>query len=83
MGWAYDKFGRHEKCIVFWLTDLRERDYFEEHGLDRRILLKLILKKWDGDAWTGLSWLRTDKCWAHVNIVNLRIPQNAGNFLTS
>jgi hypothetical protein len=22
------------------------------------IILKLILKKWDGKAWTGLLWLR-------------------------
>jgi hypothetical protein len=23
-----------------------------------RIILKWILKKWDGEAWTGLIWLR-------------------------
>jgi hypothetical protein len=26
--------------------------------LDGRIILKWILKKWDGEAWTGLIWLR-------------------------
>jgi hypothetical protein len=26
--------------------------------LDGRIILKLISKKWDGEAWTGLSRLR-------------------------
>jgi len=68
---------------VFWLIDLRERYHFEEHGVDRRIILKFIFKKWDGDAWTGLSWLRTDKWRAHVNAVNLRAQQNARNSLTS
>jgi hypothetical protein len=26
-------------------------------GIDERIILKWIVKKWDG-AWAGLSWLR-------------------------
>jgi len=26
-------------------------------GIDGRII-KLIFKKWDGEAWNGLSWLR-------------------------
>jgi hypothetical protein len=27
-------------------------------ALDGRIILKWIFKKWDGEAWTGLIWLR-------------------------
>jgi len=27
-------------------------------GVDGRIILKRTLKKWDGEAWTGLIWLR-------------------------
>jgi hypothetical protein len=26
--------------------------------VDGKIILKLILKKWEGEAWTGLIWLR-------------------------
>jgi hypothetical protein len=27
-------------------------------GVDWRIIIKWIFKKWDGGAWTGLIWLR-------------------------
>jgi hypothetical protein len=30
----------------------------EEPGVHGRIILKWIFKKWDGEAWTGLIWLR-------------------------
>jgi hypothetical protein len=42
----------------FLWGDLRERDHFEDLGLARRIVLKWIFQKWDGEAWTGLIWLR-------------------------
>ena len=36
----------------------KERDHLEDLSLDVRIILKWILKMWDGQAWTGLIWLR-------------------------
>ena len=27
-------------------------------GIDRKVILNWILKKWDMEAWTGLIWLR-------------------------
>ena len=30
----------------------------EEAGIDERIILKLMFRKWDGKARTGLIWLR-------------------------
>ena len=42
-------------------------------NVDRRIILKLILKKWDGGKWSGLIWLRLGTGgWALVNeVMNL------------
>jgi len=34
-----------------------ERDHLEEPGVDGRIILRWIFRKWDFGAWTGLMWL--------------------------
>ena len=35
-----------------------ERGHQENLGVDGRIILKSILKKWNGEAWAGFFWLR-------------------------
>jgi hypothetical protein len=42
-----------ELCLQGFLM---ERDNLESLGVDRAIILKWIVKKWDG-IWTGLIWL--------------------------
>jgi hypothetical protein len=49
-------WGTGEVHTGFWWGDLRERDHLKELGVDGRIILKLILKKLDGEAeWIDLA----------------------------
>ena len=32
----------------FWWGNLRERDHLEDPGIDRRIILRWIFRKWNG-----------------------------------
>jgi hypothetical protein len=41
----------------FGWGNLRERDHFKDPGIDGRITVRYIFKKWDVGAWTGLTWL--------------------------
>ena len=40
-----------------WWGDLKERDHLEDLGVDWRIILKWVFRKWDGETWTGLIWI--------------------------
>jgi len=35
-------------------------------GVDRRIILRCIFKKWDVGVWTGSIWLRTQRGSGHL-----------------
>jgi hypothetical protein len=67
----------------FWCGNLTERDNLEDPGVVERIILGWIFRKWDGGMdWIDLAQLR-DRWQTLVNaVMNLRVPQNAGNFLT-
>jgi hypothetical protein len=62
---------------------MRERDHLGDSGVDGRIILRWIFRKWDvGMDWIELTQYR-DRWRALVNaVMNFRVPCNGGNFLT-
>jgi len=43
---------------VLW-GSVKERVIFEDVGVDRRIILKWIFKRWEAEIWVGFIWLKT------------------------
>jgi len=50
----------------FWCGNLRERDYLGDPGVDGRIILNWIFKKWNVTIWTESSWLRIGTGGGHL-----------------
>jgi hypothetical protein len=44
---------RREVYIGFWWGNLKERDHLRDPGIDGRIILRCIFRKWDVGVWTG------------------------------
>ena len=44
-------WGRRDVYSRFWWGNLRERDHLEDPGVDGRIILSWIFRKWDVGAW--------------------------------
>jgi hypothetical protein len=45
---------------------VRERSHWGDPGVDGRIILKRMFRKWDVRDWTGLSWLRIETGIGHL-----------------
>jgi hypothetical protein len=49
---------RGEVYTGFWCRNLREREHWGDLGVDGRIILRWIFRKWDVRIWTGSTRLR-------------------------
>jgi hypothetical protein len=57
---------RGEACTGFWWGKMKERDHLEDPGVDGRIILRRIFRKWDMGAWAGSSWLGIGTVGGHL-----------------
>jgi len=48
------------------MGNLRQRAHLEDAGMDGKIILRSIFRKWDGVAWTGFIWLRIGTDGGHL-----------------
>jgi len=60
MRWARHvaRMGRVEAFTRFCWGNLKERDHWGDPGLEGRIILRWIFRKWDVGVWTKSDWIR-------------------------
>jgi hypothetical protein len=58
MGGACSRCGERKGLSRVLVKKPEGRDHLGDTGVDGRIILRWILRKWDVRVWTGSSWLR-------------------------
>jgi hypothetical protein len=69
MGRACGAYRGGERCAQgFGRGSLRERDHWGDPDIDGRIILRWILRKWEGFVGTGWSGLRIGTGGGHLRV---------------
>jgi hypothetical protein len=73
ISWTCSTYG--ERCVQGFGEESQGKD-LEDLGVDGRIILRMIFRKWNVGAWAGLVWGQDRGRWrALVNAVkNLQAP---------
>jgi hypothetical protein len=58
MSGACSTYGARRVVYGFLVGKPKRKTPLEDPGVDGRIILRRIFRKWDGEAWAGLIWLR-------------------------
>jgi hypothetical protein len=58
--------GREEMCTGFWRKNLRERDHWGDTGVNGKIILRWISRKWGVGVWTELGWFGIETGGRHL-----------------
>jgi hypothetical protein len=58
--------GRGEAFIGLWWGNPREGYHLGNPGIDGRIILRWIFRKWEVGVWTGSIWLRIGTGGGHL-----------------
>ena len=66
MRWAGHVARMGERRGVYRVLVGKPEGNFGDPGVDGRIILRWILRKWDVGVWTGLSWLRIGTGGGHL-----------------
>ena len=63
-------------CTGFWWGNLKERDHLGDPGIDGRIILRWIFRKWDvvGMDWIDLAQDRNRWRALVTAVMKLRVP---------
>ena len=71
MGGACGAYGEGGEAFTgIWWGNLKERHHLGDPGVDGRIILRWIFRKWDVGVWNGSSWLRIGTGGGHCKAGN-------------
>jgi len=68
MGWAghVARLGETRDIYGVLVEKPEGKNHLGDQGIDRRIILRWICRKWNVGVWTGLSWLRIGTDGGHL-----------------